>query len=124
MQELYRIAKPNANCTIRVPHGGSDDAWEDQTHVRAYFPGSFQYFSQPYYWRTDYGYRGDWRTDKIRLLVRKEDGEGMSSQEIIGAARKYRNFVCEMYAMLSAIKPSREPKWELQVGPAMEIVIV
>src|SRR5262245_8385571 len=37
MQELHRVAAPGALLTIRTPHGGSDDAWEDQTHVRAYF---------------------------------------------------------------------------------------
>src|SRR5688572_28200923 len=41
MQELYRLAKPHARAVIRVPHGASDDAWEDQTHVRAYFAQSF-----------------------------------------------------------------------------------
>src|SRR5262245_44004550 len=50
MQELHRIARPGAKAFIRVPYGSSDDAWEDQTHVRAYFLQSFGYFSQPYYW--------------------------------------------------------------------------
>lgn len=54
MQELYRVAKPNAVCTVHVPYGSSDDAWEDPTHVRAYFLGSWGYFSQPYYWKAQY----------------------------------------------------------------------
>ena len=66
MQELWRIAKPNAKMVIRVPHGASDDAWEDPTHVRAYFSNSFGYYSQPYYWRADYGYRGDWLHEKLQ----------------------------------------------------------
>jgi len=44
MQELWRIAKPDAHMTIRIPHGSSDDAWEDPTHERAYFANSFGYF--------------------------------------------------------------------------------
>jgi hypothetical protein len=41
MQELHRIAKPNGKLVIRCPHGASDDAWEDPTHVRAFFARSF-----------------------------------------------------------------------------------
>jgi SAM-dependent methyltransferase len=73
MQELYRLAKPNAFATIVVPFGASDPAWEDPTHVRAYFPGSFDYFSQPNYWRADYGYRGDWQPRKIGLFVKESE---------------------------------------------------
>ena len=58
MEELWRVAAPGARMTVRCPYGSSDDAWEDPTHVRAIFLQSFGYFSQPYYWRADYGYRG------------------------------------------------------------------
>ncbi len=37
MQELHRIAKPDARATFRVPYGSSDDADTDPTHVRRYF---------------------------------------------------------------------------------------
>lgn len=69
MQELHRVARPGALATIRVPYGSSDEAWEDPAHVRPYFLQSFGYFSQPYYWRADYGYRGDWRPLKTTLLM-------------------------------------------------------
>ena len=40
------------------------------SHARApYFAGSFGFFSQPHYWRADYGYRGDWQPEVVRLLV-------------------------------------------------------
>ena len=71
MQDLWRLAAPGAIAVIRVPHGGSDDAWEDPTHLRAYFPGSFGYFSQPFYSNADYGYRADWNPDKLTLLVHR-----------------------------------------------------
>lgn len=54
MQELHRIAKPGAKLVARVPYGSSDDAWEDPTHVRAYFIQSWGYFSQPYFWKAQY----------------------------------------------------------------------
>ena len=44
MQELWRIAMPEAKMVIRVPYGASDDAYEDPTHVRQYFLGSFGFF--------------------------------------------------------------------------------
>ena len=44
MQELHRVAKPDALATFRVPYGSSDDADEDPTHVRRYFVGSWGYF--------------------------------------------------------------------------------
>lgn len=120
MQELYRLAKPNAKAVIRVPHGGNDDAWEDPTHVRAYFPNSFGYFGQPFYWRADYGYRGDWQIKKIIFLV---DGRfrGMTPPAIGEKIQTQRNVVQEMIAELVAIKPAREPRRELQTAPAFEI---
>jgi SAM-dependent methyltransferase len=110
MQELHRIAMPGAKVTIRVPYGSSDDAWEDPTHVRAYFPGSFGYFSQPYFWRADYGFRGDFRPLTITLFT----VDGQSTLQRINAER---NVVTEMVAVLEAVKPIREARKELQTAP-------
>lgn len=106
MQELHRIAKPGAICTIRTPYGASDDAWEDPTHVRPYFTHSFGYFGQPHYWRADYGYRGDWRVKLVTLVVDSPCDYLM--------IRMSRNIVKEMVAVLEAVKPIREAKKELQ----------
>lgn len=124
MQELHRVAKAGALATILIPHGATDDAWEDPTHVRAYFPGSFGYFSQPYYWRADYGYRGDWQPEKVVLRIGADDAKGQSVQELWIRSRKERNLVREMVATLRAVKPLREPKRELQVPPIIEIALV
>ena len=120
MQELYRLAKPNAKAVIRVPHGGNDDAWEDPTHVRAYFPNSFGYFSQPFYWRADYGYRGDWQPTKITFFV---DGRfrGLAIPMVGEKIQSQRNVVLAMVAELTAIKPARKPLRELQKPPVVEI---
>jgi hypothetical protein len=48
MEELHRIAKPNAKVVFKVPYGSSDRAFEDPTHVRQYFLHSFDYFCQPF----------------------------------------------------------------------------
>ncbi len=124
MQDLWRVALPGALAVIRVPHGGSDDAWEDPTHVRPYFVGSFGYFSQPYYWRADYGYRGDWQPEKIQLHVDKSRCAGLSPQDILMKSKCERNIVKEMVCEMRATKPMREPKKELQFSPSMEINLV
>lgn len=122
MQELWRVATPGAIATIHVPHGASDDAWEDPTHVRAYFPGSFGPFSQPYYWRADYGYRGDWQPENVKILVDKNRCSGLSLQDIYIKTQTERNLVLEMVCELRAVKPLREPKRDLQVTVPLEIV--
>lgn len=124
MQELWRLATPGAVAILRVPHGGSDDAWEDPTHVRAYFAGSFGYFSQPYYWRADYGYRADWQPYKLRFLVDRSRCAGLSIQEVFTKAQYERNVVNEMICEMRAVKPIREPRRELQTQPQIEVELV
>jgi SAM-dependent methyltransferase len=124
MQQLHRIAKPGARLTARTPYGSSDDAWEDPTHVRAYYLQSFGYFSQPFYWRADYQYRGDWQTDRIDLLIEAANLENRSHDEISRSIRTERNFVREMVAHLSAVKPIREPLQTLQNPLKIKIISV
>jgi SAM-dependent methyltransferase len=124
MQELWRIAEPGALATIRVPHGASDDAWEDPTHARAYFEGSFGYFAQPTYWRADYGYRGDWQPEKVQLVLDRRRCEGLTPQQVHARIRSERNWVREMVAELRAVKPARPPRRELSSAPRTEIVVL
>jgi SAM-dependent methyltransferase len=121
MQELWRVAEPGAMAEIRVPHGGNDDAWEDPTHVREMFPRSFAFFSQPHYCRADYGYRGDWQPEKIRLVVDRARFGAVDPQEIFERSRQERNVVTEMICWMRAVKPIREPRPELQVAPELEV---
>ena len=114
LQQGQRVAKPGARAVVRCPYGSSDDAFEDPTHVRQYFLNSFGYFSQPYYWRADYGYRGDWKVNKIELAVDRAAHEGMAAAEILDRVQSRRNVVREMVTELKAVKPIREPRKELQ----------
>lgn len=123
MQELHRIATPNAIALVRTPYGSSDDAFEDPTHVRQYFHGSFGYFSQPFYWRADYGYRGDWQVETIQLIVRESEQQGLSPEQIMQKIRILRNQVVEMVAQLRVVKPIRQPLSDLQQGFKIEIVM-
>jgi SAM-dependent methyltransferase len=122
MQELWRVAMPDAIAVVRVPFGGSDDAWEDPTHVRPYFVNSFAYFAQPTYWRADYGYRGDWQPEKVSLAVDKARCAGMTRPELFARIRTGRNWVKEMVCELRAVKPRREPDRALQGAPRIQIV--
>lgn len=124
MQELWRIARPGASAVLRVPHGGSDDAWEDPTHRRAFFTGSFGFFSQPHYWRADYGYRGDWQPDVVHLFVDKARCEGLGPEACYEKVLRERNVVREMVCSLRAVKPAREPLRESIVLPRIEILRV
>lgn len=121
MQELWRVAKPSARMVIRCPHGGSDDAWEDPTHARPYFASSFAYFSQPFYWRADYGYRGDWQVEQITFVVDRSVCEGLEPAEVMARIDSQRNVVRELIAELTCIKPSREPEKALQRPPLYRI---
>jgi len=44
MEELWRVAKPGATISIRVPHFTGILAWKDPTHRRSFTSESFGYF--------------------------------------------------------------------------------
>jgi SAM-dependent methyltransferase len=108
MQELHRIAKPNAMATIRVPYGSSDDADENPAYVRRFYEGSFKFFSQPAYTRADYGYRGDWKNEKIELLIPAAHLKSDDNARLFDHVRTFRNVVQEMIVTLRAVKPARD----------------
>lgn len=117
LQELHRVARPGAKAVFAVPYGANDDAFEDPTHVRQYFLNSFGYFSQPFYWRADYGYRGDWQPEQIILAISAEQYAGELAEDIMADIMTLRNVVLEMTVELRAVKPVREAKRELQQAP-------
>ncbi len=85
---------------------------------------SFGYFSQPYYWRADYGYRGDWNPEKIILRASKERHKAETPQQIMHQVMHLRNIVFEMSVELRSVKPIRPPNKELQKPPAINIELV
>ena len=120
MQELHRVTVCGGKAKFTVPHGASDTAFEDPTHVRFYFPSSFGYFSQPFYWRADYGYRGDWQPKHITLKMPEQLCQ-KGTDIAFTISCQARNAVEEMVCELECIKPIREPKRELQVPPSIRI---
>jgi SAM-dependent methyltransferase len=120
MAELWRVTKPGGRVTFRCPYGSTDDADEDPTHVRRMFPESWGFFGQPYYWRADYGYRGDWQPVTVTLAVFPGLAEATDA-ELRSMIRFQRNIVQEMTAVLRCVKPRREPKRELQEKFALNL---
>lgn len=106
MQELHRVAKPKAQLQIRVPYGGCSIAFEDPTHVRQFFPKSFEYFGQMAYNVADYGYRGDWEVVDMLLAV-MDEFKGMPADELAFTMERAFNVVQEMFVVMEAIKPIR-----------------
>jgi SAM-dependent methyltransferase len=112
VEELWRVSVDGGVMVVRCPYGSSDDAWEDPTHVRALYPGSFLAWGAPYYWRSDYGYRGDWKIDRVVLFI-GPDWAGESDADVRAAIMSMRNVVREMVVGLVAVKPARPATQDL-----------
>lgn len=108
MQELHRVAKPQAMLQIRVPFGGNSVAFEDPTHVRQFWPKSFEYFGQMAYNVADYGYRGDWEVEDMLLSVDDQYCD-MPSDELAYMIERAFNIAKEIFVVMRAIKPVRKP---------------
>jgi hypothetical protein len=132
MGELFLVAAPGARMVCRCPYGSSDDAWEDPTHVREIYMGTFRTFEQPYYWRVSsdrgdcwantYDYYGDWKCERITLHLSGLFPAVSDTNAALRIVQTQRNMVNEIVAELVAVKPIRAPKRELQEQP--EIVLV
>lgn len=116
VQELWKSLTPNGLFVVEVPYGAHDMAWENPTHVRAFFPASFGFMSQPFYWREDYGYRGDFKTESIEINVPvglwEDDIKLVHAQTM-----QLRNYATVMRGYLRAVKPARAKDRELQESP-------
>jgi SAM-dependent methyltransferase len=124
MQELWRVTRPGGVATFLCPYGSSDDAFEDPTHVRQYFIQSWGYFSQLFYWRADYGYRGDWDARRLVLDLDRARYAGRSPEELLDLVMTRRNVVRQMRAELVAVKPARAPERALIRDPRVELNLV
>lgn len=108
MQELHRVAKPDAHFWVRVPYGSNSIAFEDPTHVRQFFPKSFKYFGQMAYNKADYNYRGDWEVVDMVVGI-ADEYEGAPQAELEQLLINAWNVGQEIFCTLQAIKPIRKP---------------
>lgn len=109
MEELWRVAKPGCKLGIACPYGSTDNADEDPTHVRRVFANTFTYFSQAWYGKNDYGYRGDWDYTKATFILRRKMvADAQTEAQLIFRIDSLRNVVDEFLAELVAVKPLRK----------------
>lgn len=106
---MWELSAEDAVAVVRCPYGSSDDAFDDPTHVRHIFHGFWPYLGQPYYWRADYGYRGDWSVDSVQLLITDQRLAGYSDDDLWTMVQRGRNVVAEQFVTLRAVKPQRQP---------------
>jgi SAM-dependent methyltransferase len=105
MGEVHRVLKPEGYFIAVTPHMGSDDAWEDPTHVRAFSERSWMYFDQRIYKRN--GHHGSYdpemdytfEVDNVWMIPYPE-WKDATDEEIDKAKHKYRNVVSEIHAIL------------------------
>lgn len=117
-EELWRCSAPGADFLTALPYGTSDDAWEDPTHVRPWYLGSWGYLGQPWYHRADYGYRGDWEVERIVLDVADSPA---TLEELMGEIQHLRNVVERQHVHLKAVKPARPCDQSLMRPPPVEV---
>ncbi len=124
MNELYRIARPGGQLVLQMPYGSSDEAWVDPAILRPFFLDSFGCFGQPFYWRGDQGYVGDWQVGFVILKMSRERYLTVPHAERMRDIREKRNVVKEMTVVLLAMKPSRPRDRNLVTTPRVEILLV
>ncbi len=106
MDEVWRIAKPDAKVTITTPYYTSIRAWQDPTHVRAFSEVTWLYFSQQK--RTEaklehYDMRADF--DIVNTMVFFNPPWDKKSDEAREFAKNhYWNVITDMVVELKALK--------------------
>lgn len=106
VEEIYRVLKPSGKFILRVPHASSDTAFGDPTHVRFFVPETILALTQPYYWRADYGYRGDFIIDNCIVLVSPEL-KSLKDSVLEQMVKVNRNVILELSAIMTPVKPCR-----------------
>jgi hypothetical protein len=122
MQELHRIAKPDATISFVLEHASSDDAYLPYVWSRPYTPVSFVYFGQPAYYRADYGYRGDWEIADAIYWVRRDRYGELSQQALRLAIERDRNVVAAFSMTLRSHKPIRRAAGPLEFATRIAYV--
>lgn len=65
MQEIFRICKPEAEVTLRVPYYTSIGAFKDPTHKSFFTEETFKYFSSHQWDGFNYGFNVNFQVERI-----------------------------------------------------------
>jgi hypothetical protein len=121
MQELYRVAKPDARLIIRLAYDGYGNRAEANKATHRYLSSSFFRYAQPVYTGSDYDYTGDWQVKRIKLVVQSELVKSDSDSRILERIPQERNIVRKMIVELRAVKPARPRIPHLLEWPSLTI---
>lgn len=69
MEEIHRIARPNAIVTIVTPHYSDSSSWQDPTHVWHLNTGSFYFFDETH--QSNYYSKARFRVQRIHVKLLK-----------------------------------------------------
>jgi len=69
MEEIHRVAKPNALVTIVTPHHSDSSSWQDPTHVWHLNSGSFQFFDEAH--QSNYYSHARFRVQRAQVKLLK-----------------------------------------------------
>ena len=105
MADLHRILCPGGLLEIHCPYGSSDDAWEDPTHVRAFFKASWVYFNKDIYQNEKtHGYYDSGIDFKLEIeameLIIYDEYKNKREEELQCLIQTQRNVVKEMRVIL------------------------
>jgi hypothetical protein len=111
LQELYRVAKPNAQLIVRGIHYASD-----RSDIATYrdVAGIFTCFGQPSPSGENSCYSADWLTKRVKMIVLPH----LQDAEVQFLNCPLKSFARDMVIQLEAIKPRRPRKIESSVWPA------
>lgn len=124
LQELYRIARPGARLVMRLfqPRGVL------RAQGNCYRLDSFDAWAQPDHGSASQTYKGDWRVERIHLVVYREPTGSESVDQVAARMGTASDRVRELVVHLRAMKPlhtgsPREvstPQIEISVSPLDE----
>ncbi len=116
MEELHRIAKPDATVVIRAPYFTSIDAFADPTHKHFFTARSFDYFSGDFE-VFEYYSNVSFRKLSVEIIFWEwKRLKGLRPQNWLGLGLLANNLTKFYEIFLAQIFPAKEICYELQVS--------
>lgn len=123
MEELYRVAKPDAPLIIGTDYGA---AVEHPGVQRLSYPGSFLFYGQPIYERFGTDYKADWKLVETVIHVHPVVAERLkeSNIELDFALRHLNATAYNINVALLAQKPARQQLHSLlePIQPILKVI--